>query len=371
MSTLEGGGKGGSAPSYPDPYQVADATTQTNQASAAYNKALNLNNNTNAFGSQTTTQTGTDPNTGAPIYTTSNLPNSQLAGQINSLLGQAGNSGAINNQAMGLLNGLTGTYGQNSQNAQTLFNNAQNLQGGLLGLGSQYSGLNSSLAGLGSTLSPEAAQNAQQQGQDAAYKASMGYLQPQFNQQTQSLSAQLANQGIQAGSQAYTNATQNLGLQQGQQQQEALNNAVLTGSQMGTQNLQNQIAGINTQAGLLGQQASNLAGQGGLYTGAGQINSGSALGINAGNSSAAGLAGLAGQMSGLGQVPYSDLGYLSSLVPGYSGTGSSSSSPADIAGYTNNAYQSQLANYNANVQSQNSMMNGLMGLGAAGMLAFL
>lgn len=370
LASLEGGGKGGSAPSYPDPYAVANATTQSNQATAAYNKALNLNNNSNMFGSQMTTQTGVDPNTGAPIYTTHNEPNAQLAGAINGLMGQTANSGAINSQALGVLNGLTGSYGTNIQNAQNLVGNYKNLQSGLLGLQPQYGALNSSLSSLGSTLNPTAAQNAQQSGMNAAYQSSMGYLQPQFDQQKQSLDAQLANQGIEAGSQAYTNATQNLGLQQGQQQQQALNNAELTGSQIGTQNLQNQIAGINTQAGLLGQQSSNLGSQAGLYSNAGYLNNGASMAINAGNYANSGMGSLAGQMVGIGQTPYSDLSSMAGLVPGYSGTASASAAPADISSYMNNAYQSQLAGYNANVQSQNQMMGGLFGLGSAGMLAY-
>ncbi|MGG2046777.1 tail fiber domain-containing protein [Burkholderia gladioli] len=284
--TLEGGGKGGSAPAAPDPYAVAGATTQTNQQTAAFNKALNLNNYSNPFGSQTSVQTGTD-STGAPIYTTYDQANPQLQGAISGLLGSAGNAASINS---GALNGLMG---------------------------------------LSSSLNPGAAQQAQQNGANAAYASAMGYLQPQFAQQQQSQQAQLANQGLSVGSQAYTNATNNLAQQQGQQQQQAINQAQLVGSQIGTQNWQNQLAGVQTQAGLYGQQAS------------------------------------------LGQLPFSELGSLAGLVPGYSGVGSSGAAPADIAGAFNNQYQSQLANYNANVQSQNATMNGLFGLGSAGILAFL
>lgn len=288
-ATLEGGGGkgGGSAPSYPDPYTVAGATTQTNENTAAYNKAINLNNYTNPFGSQTSVQTGTDPNTGAPIYSTQISANPQLQQQLSSLLGQTGNSGAINSQA---LNGLMGLSG---------------------------------------SLNPGAAQAAQQNGQNAAYQSAMGYLSPQFSQQQTSLEAQLANQGLAPGSQAYDNAYGNLARAQGQQQQQAINQAQLTGSQIGTQNLQNQISGINTQAGLLGQ------------------------------------------MVGIGQTPYSNLQTIAQMIPGYSGTAQSSAAPANIAQQFQDQYQSQLAGYNAKQSSSNQMMGGLFGLGSAALMSFL
>lgn len=282
--TLEGGGKGGSAPSAPDPYAVAGATTQTNEATASYNKALNLNNYSNPFGQQKTVQTGTDPATGAPIYSTQITANPQLQEQLTSLLNQTGQSGQVNQNA------LNGLYG------------------------------------LSSSLNPQAAQQAQQNGQNAAYQSAMGYLSPQFSQQKESLEAQLANQGLAPGSEAYNNAYGNLARAQGQQQQQAINQAQLTGSQIGTQNWQNQLAGINAQAGLYGQEV------------------------------------------GVGQTPYSNLQTIAQMIPGYSGTAQTGAQPADIASYMNNSYQSQLAQYNANQQSQNQMMNGLFSMGAMALI---
>jgi hypothetical protein len=89
--TLEGGGKGGggSAPQAPDPYKVADATTQTNEQTAAYNKGLNLNNYSNPFGGQNSVQVGTDPHTGAPLYQTSITASQPLQNLINSAMSPA------------------------------------------------------------------------------------------------------------------------------------------------------------------------------------------------------------------------------------------------------------------------------------------
>ncbi|SAJ89326.1 tail fiber domain-containing protein [Burkholderia multivorans] len=315
-ATLEGGGKGGGdAPSYPDPNLVADAQTRTNQQTAAYNKALNLNNYSNPFGSQVTNQIGTDPKTGAPIYGTSITANPQLQGMLNGLLGQVGQSGAIN------------------QNAMT----------GLGGLNSQYQGLNDALSALRSSISPQAAQQAQQQGQNAAYAAQTQYLDPQFSQQQTSLDAQLANQGLTPGSEAYNNAQNNFALQKQRAYSDAANQSILTGSQIGTQNLQNQLANLQSQSGLLGMMGANLGQQAGLY----------------------------GQQVGIGQTPYSNLQTVAQMIPGYSGPGQSGSSPADISNLYNNQYQSQLAKYNSQQQSSNGFMSGLFGLGSAGLMGWM
>lgn len=312
-ATLEGGGKGGDAPSAPDPWQTALATTFTNQQSAAYNKALNLNNYSNPFGSQTSTQIGKDPATGAPIYGTTITANPQLQGMLTGLLGQAGQSGSIN---QGALNGLGG-------------------------LNSQYQGLNDALSALRSSISPQAAQQAQQQGQNAAYAAQTQYLDPQFSQQKTALDAQLANQGLTQGSEAYNNAQNNFALQKQRAYSDAANQSILTGSQIGTQNLQNQLANLQSQSGLLGMMGQNLGQQAGLY----------------------------GQQVGIGQTPYSNLQSIAQMIPGYTGTGQSSAAPADIAGYMNNAFQAKLAGYNANQASANSTMGTVGMLGAAGALA--
>jgi hypothetical protein len=285
-ATLEGKG-GGDAPQAPDPYAVAGATTQTNENTAAYNKALNLNNYSNPFGSQQTTQTGTDPNTGAPIYNTSISASAPLQGLINSSLGAAGSA--------------NGT-----------------LSSALFGLG-----------GLNSSIDPQAAQQAGQQGQQAAYAAQTQYLDPQFAQEGTSLESQLANQGLTPGSQAYTNAMTNYNNAKQQAYSNAANQSVLTGQQIGSQMLQNELSTAGQKANLYGQQVS------------------------------------------LSQLPYSQLASLSGLVPGNTGTASSAANPANIAQAFENQYQGQLNAYNSQVQSQNSTMGGLFGLGSAATLALL
>lgn len=393
-----GGGKGGgSAPSAPDPNVVAAATTKTNTDTAAFNKALNLNNYSNPFGSQQTTQTGVDPKTGAPIYNTQISANPQLQDALGGLLNQASQSGQYNADARNGLyqlnsnydnlgsqfSNVAGQYGNLNQGIGALGSQYSNISNKLGGLQGQYSGLNSQLSGLGSQLDQGAAKAAQQQGQDAAYKAQTQYLDPQFSQQNESLGAQLANQGLTPGSEAYNNAMTNFNNTKQNAYSNAQNQAIMTGSQLGAQNLQNQIAGINTQSGLLNQQAGNLGAQSGLYgQQAGLVGNQAGLfglqGQNlAGQLSAYGQqgntygsqSGLMGQLASNANLPYSQLGSIASLIPGYSGTGQASSNPADIAGLYNNQYQSQLANYNAQQQSSNNSTSGLFGLGAASLLA--
>lgn len=296
--TLEGG-KGGSAPQAPDPWVVAGASTQTNQDTAAFNKALNLNNSSNPFGSQTSSITGYDPQTGAPIYQTNVSANPQL-------------------QQM-----LTGTM-QNANNAGWFTNNS------IYGLG----GVISQLGDLNKSIDPAAAQAAQQQGQNAAYSAQTQYLDPRFQQQQTSLESQLANQGLTPGSQAYDNAVKNFNLSRNQAYSDAANQSVLTGSQIGSQMLQNQLSTAAQKANMLNQQGVNY-----------------------------------GQMASLAQLPFSQLATLAGLVPGNSGTAQSSAAPANVAQAFQNQYQGQMNAYNQDVASANSTMGGLFGLGTAGMIA--
>lgn len=395
-----GGGKGGggSAPSYPDPTTVANATTATNTATAAFNKALNGGNYSNVFGSSNQTQTGTDPSTGAPIYSQQQNANPELQGLFNSGISQATNAATdnahslqglsdINGQYSGLnssLNGLQGQYQGLNSNLAGLQSQYQGINQGIGALGSSYSNLQGQIQGINSSIDPNAGKAAQQQGQNAAYAAQTQYLDPQFKQQQESLDNSLANQGLAPGSQAYNNAQLNQSNAKQQAYSNAQNQAVLTGSTIGQQSLNNQLNAANTQAGLLGQQGSlvnnyaglfglqgsNLAQQAGIY---GQ--QGSNLGAQGGlyGQQASNLGQQAanfGQQSALGQLGYQNLNSAASLIPGYTGSATSSAAPADISSLYNNQYQSQLAGYNAGQSSSNSAMSGLFGLGSSALLAY-
>lgn len=311
--TLEGG-KGG-APSAPDPYVTTDAQSRLNKETALYNKALNAGNYSNPFGYQSTGVESIDPITGAPIYRTDVGVSGPLQGLLSNAMGQAGSAQGMNPYLQESLRGFQGSL----------------------------SGLSQDLGSLGQSLTPQDAAQAQQRGQEAAYRAQTQYLDPQFAQREQSLQAQLAAQGLAPGSQAYSNAMLNFGNERQRAYSDAANQSVMTGSQLGTQNLQNQLAGINTKAGLFGQIGGNIGQQ----------------------------AGLTGQQAQLSQIPLSQLGSLASLIPGYTGTAQSGMNPADIASAMNNQYQGQLGQYNARQQSSNANTAALAGLaGTAAMMFF-
>ncbi|KKB61551.1 hypothetical protein WM40_22695 [Robbsia andropogonis] len=309
-------GKKNDTPSSPDPYAVASATTTSNEQTAAYNKALNATNQSNPFGSQTTTQIGTDPTTGAPIYSTSTSGNDQTNALINNLMGSANTS-------------------------NTSLNNALS---GLGSLGSQYSNLNTQLSGLNSNLSNaySSAQDAAQQGTDAYYKQAQAYLKPQQTQDTAALQSQLANQGLVPGTAAYNNATQNLSRSQTLANNNAMNTAITQGQQLGLNQLSGQEGLTNTQAGLLQNQATNLNSMGTTYT----------------NEAAA------------SSVPYNQLSSISSLLPQYSGTSSANASESGLSNDVYSSYQGLLNSANSSNASSNSLMSGLFGLGGSALSLF-
>jgi hypothetical protein len=199
-------------------------------------------------------------------------------------------------------------------------------QNALFGLG----GINNSLAGLGNQISPTAAQDANTQGREAAYAAQTQYLDPQFKQQQSSLESQLANQGLVPGSQAYDNAMTNYNNSKNQAYSNAANQATLTGSQIGSQMLQNNLAAVGAQGNLLNQQGTNYS-----------------------------------QQASLAQLPYSQISSLAGLVPGNTGTAQSAANPANIAQAFQNQYQGQLNAYNTQTGAANSTKSGLFGLGSA------
>ena len=299
----------GNTPQAPNPYSVANAQTNLFQQNAAYNKALNLGNYSNPFGSQTSGISGYDPATGAPIYQTNVTANPQLQGLLNQQI--SGIDSGLNNRLVDYL----GNIGMQSQ-----------------GIAQQY-------GGLFNQLNQGEALKAQQQGQDAAYQLQKQYLDPQYAQQEASLEAKLAAQGLAPGSQAYGNAYTNFNNQRQQAYSNAQNQAILTGSQLGAQNLQNQIAGLNAQGGLLQGQLGALG--------------------NDINSIAA--------RSGINQTGYNNLRSIAGLIPGYTGIGQSGANPADIASAFQNQYLGQLGQYNAQQQARNATNSSLAGL-AGGLL---
>lgn len=225
------------APSPPNPYQVANAQTQSNLATAQGQAKLNapLGNISNAYGQN---QVLTDAN-GLPI------------GQVSSLSAP-----------------LQGLFGQRNQLGSTLGTAEQGIAGSL------PSALN---LNFGDTVN-----NAAQ----AAYGAQTGLLAPQFALQQKQLNQQLTDRGLPVGSEAWNDATANLNNSQNLAYTQAANNAY--GAGLGAQQqgfnqavTQNQLpfsqlaslAGINPTSSILGQApgAANLSPSAVQPTNVGQI----------------------------------------------------------------------------------------------------
>lgn len=163
---------------------------------------LNRTNQTGPFGSLSYQQTGKNPD-GTPIYTA----NSTLSPQLQGLYDQVGKPNAALDP-----NNLQAEFGQQ---------------------------------------------------QDAAFKSSMGYLQPQFDQQTQTLNDQLAQKGItqQSNPTAYANAMSLNSNNQGFARQQALNGSYAQGlagqNQLFNQGVQGSNLPISQLATLYGMNNQN------------------------------------------------------------------------------------------------------------------
>lgn len=292
-------GKSSSAPSTPNPYTVAGAQTQMNEQTAAYNAELNRTNTSTPTGSNTwTNNNGTWTNTISLNPTQQAALNQQQQGQVL--------SSSAANQAL-----------QNS-------------------LGSLTQPLNtSSLPGIQSSVNTNFA-NQVNQAQNSAYNAQMALLQPQQQQQTESLQAQLAAQGVVPGSEAYNNAVNNMARQNAFTNTQVANNAVQTGNA-----LQNQLFGQSLSAGQFQNQA-NLQGLQQLQT--------------------------------LQNQPLSVWGSLSgnqvSVPTNLGGNATSEASPTNLSGDVWNAYQGNLANANAQTASTNATYGDIASLAGMAMLAF-
>jgi len=147
---------GKSAPKAPDPYKVSDAQTKSNKETAEYNAALNRIDQSSPFGSITYSQSGTDPKTGAPLYTQNTALSPELQALLNSQIGSQ----------QGISDAITGTLG--------------NLPGDF-----DPSGINTD------------------QIRDASYSMRLAQMQPQWDDEATALEGRLSDRGIPIGSEIW------------------------------------------------------------------------------------------------------------------------------------------------------------------------
>lgn len=313
----------GSPPAAPDPTVTAQAQTASNKDTAIANAELNRVNQYTPYGSSTYQVTGNNPD-GTPQYsqTTSLSPGQQNLYDM-TLQGEQ----SLGQTALGQLGNLQGAY-------STPFSfGGPNVSGSV---GAPTTGTTTQIGS-----GDYAAQ--MKQSQDAAYKAQTQYLDPQFAQQGDSLNAQLANQGLQVGDKAYSNAQDQFGRQKQMAYQGAQDAAVQAGNQE-----QNTLFGQNlSQANLQNSVNNQQFGQN--LSSANLNNSASAQGLS--------------QALGLYNQPLNSYNALATGAqvtnPTFQSVPTANQANTDVAGITNSVYQNELNAY----KTQQSGINNLFSLG--------
>lgn len=311
-----------SPPQAPDPTATAQAQTASNVATADNNAALNRVNQYTPYGSSVYSTDGTTSG-GVPQYsqTTTLSPTEQnlfnMTQQGEQTLGQT---------ALGQLGNLQNNY-------STPFSfGGPNVQG--------------SVASPSTSINSFANPQAIKQAQDAAYNAQTQYLDPQFKQQGDQLTAQLANLGLSQGDAAYNNAQDQFSRQKQAAYQSAQDSAVSAGNQE-----QNTLFGQGLSANNqeFGQNLSS----------ANLNNSASAQALN--------------QALGLYNQPLNSYNALATGAqvqnPTFSSVPAANQANTDVAGITNSAYANQLAQYQQSQAGINNLFSLGGSLGSAAILA--
>jgi len=393
------------APPPPDYAGAASATAAGNLDAARAAAAANRVNQVTPYGNLNYAVTGTDPY-GNPTWTaTTSL--SDVGQQL------------LNNQnaaSLGLGSAITSQLGQVQDvmgrgfnpNTPAIQYGGQGPQLGQVGQGPQFSqaGTAAQAQGMGNAPTLQTGLDFQgMEGWDKATALLNQRLQPQIQQSEDRLRAQLANQGVVAGTEAYNRAMR----QQGQK-----TNDLLTQAQLAGQNVQQNMFGQALQGGqfanqaMLGQNQAQL-GNVALSNQAAQQNYANQL-AGLGFNNQAGQQGFANQLAAqqqqnqalqqmfanqqagaslsnqAQQQAYNQaltqynmpLNTLSALRTGaqvqnpsfVNAPQQATTSGADILGATQMGYNAQMGDFNARNAAQQNFNSGLMGLGGAGIMAF-
>lgn len=320
--------KDSKSPDPPDPWITAAAQTAMNQNTAAFNTALNRNNTYTPLGSQTWTQTGTDPVTGAPTYEMRVALDPQQQALLDQQTQQSLDVGQLGNQLVGQ---ARDAYGRpiNTSGLSQLQGNA--------GLTRDLN--TSGLPGLPGSGDLE---GFRQQQTDALYDRNTAYLDRQFTRDEDSLRTRLANQGVVEGSEAYRNAMDDFGRGREMAYRQARNESIAGGGAEAER-----MFGIGSQArGQMYGEALNSANFGNQ-----------AAMSEAELSNAAREQGMS-EMFALRNQPINELnavrGMSQAQMPQFGASGGGfGANAADISGAIQNQYQGQLDQANANNAAKN------------------
>lgn len=317
--------KGERAPPPPDPNATAAAQMQVNRDAALYNAVLNRMDTYTPLGSQTYTQTGVDPRTGAPIY----RQDIQLTPEAEQLYRQQ----LAQNLQLGDIAGSMMDRVQAAYGGPMDISGLPQLQGQI---GQDLPGLPGAddLAGF------------RQQMQDALYDRNAAYLDPQFQRAEEALRTRLANQGVTEGSEAYRAAMDDFNRAKEMAYRQARNEAIIGGGGEAER-----MFGIGSAARgqLFGEQLS-----GGQFA-----NQARAQGMS--------------ELFALRNQPLNEFNALRSAspvdMPQFAAPTPIMTNPADLMGAIYGSYQGQLNNWNARQQANNNLLSGLFSLGSAAILA--
>lgn len=322
--------KDSNTPAPPDPWVTAAAQTAMNQNSAAFNTALERTNSYTPLGSQTWTQTGTDPVTGAPLYEQRVTLDPEQQQLLDQQTNQSLQVGQLGDQ---LVSQARDAYGRPINTS---------------GLPQLQSGVNTS--GLPGLPGAGDLEGFRKQQSDALYDRNTAYLDQQFTRDEDAMRTRLANQGVVEGSEAFRNAMDDFG----------------RGKEMAYRQARNEsIAGGGAEAERMFGIGSQTRGQ--LY--------GEALG-DANMSNAAREQGMS-EMFALRNQPINELNAVRSMsqaqMPQFGAGGASGlgAAPADIAGAIQNQYQGQLDASNARNAASNQRRAGYTQAGTTALLAYL
>ena len=381
------------APTPPDPRATAQAQTGTNVSTSVANAFLGQVNQVTPDGTLDYNQTGSyswkDPTSNItyqiPTFTATQTLNPQgqaikdqtLATQYN----LAGMANAQSGRVSSLLsNNLDTSGGPQAANASGIAG-VPGAQTYLQGTGPLQTGLGNN----GPIATSYGAAGNYSADRDAATQAALARVTPQLDIQRQQLQQQLADQGIRYGSTAYNNAflpfnqqtndayygavaagdTEQMNLNQMAAQQAAFQNA---GQQQGYQEALGS-AGLYNQA--MGQQFQQNATQGQFYN-AGQAQN-LAQQQSAFNASQAARNQYLQEQYANRNQPINEITSLLSgsqvSQPNFVNTPGAQIPTTDIAGITQQNFANQMGIYNAQNQNYNSLMGGVLGLGAAAIKA--
>jgi hypothetical protein len=374
------GGK--SAPSPPDPQETAQAQTGSNISSAIVNQLLQTNQRT-PYGSLNFNQTGsrkfTDPTTGQsydiPQITAEQTLNPAMQGTMDRQnAARYTGAGAAGQSAVA----LSGMGRPGLPQMQTVGSGpAMGRIGTLPKLAHGFAGAGDITKSYGTDFSAD---------RQRVEQALMARMNPSLEQNRSRLESQLSNQGVKLGTEAYDRAIGNFGQQENDARMAAIlaggeEQSRMTGLEAGRAAFQNsaQQQQFNQNLGRAefgnnaNQQAfANRATQLGFNNAAGQQEFDNRLtGAGFNNAAAASRFGLGMQQrAGAVNEMNSLLNGSQMPQPGFMPTQNPQVPTTDMAGLINNQYQGNLANWQQGQQNRQSMMGGLFGLGAAGLMAF-